>query len=36
LHSTGVPAWVESDDAALAQAIAAHYGCPVGRPEEAS
>lgn len=31
-HSTApAPAWVESDDAELAQAIADHAGCRVGR-----
>lgn len=34
-HSTAPgPAWVESDDPALAEALAAIYGCPVGRPED--
>lgn len=28
------PSWVESDDPQLAQAIATHYGCPIGRPNE--
>jgi hypothetical protein len=31
-HSAGQPSWVESDDPALAEAVSAHYGCPVGRP----
>lgn len=26
------PAWVESDWPELAQALANHYGCPVGQP----
>lgn len=29
---TSKPAWIESDDASLAQRIANHYGCPAGRP----
>ncbi|HEY2088694.1 MAG TPA: hypothetical protein VGH54_22065 [Mycobacterium sp.] len=32
LHSTNPPTWVESDDPELAEAIAKHFGCPVGRP----
>lgn len=27
------PAWVESDDEGVADLLAAHYGCPVGRPK---
>lgn len=27
------PAWVESDDAALAAAISNAVGCPIGRPD---
>lgn len=30
--TAGSPTWVESDDPALAKALAAHYGCPIGRP----
>ncbi len=30
--SAAAPSWVESDNPALAQALATHYGCPVGRP----
>lgn len=33
-HSAGNPSWVESDHAELAEAIANHYGCPVGRPAD--
>lgn len=33
VHAGGAkPAWVESSDQAFARAIAAFYGCPVGRP----
>lgn len=32
-HGSDNPDWVESDDAELAQLVADHYGCPVGRPE---
>lgn len=32
--SLAAPAWVESDDVALAWALAGHYGCPVGRPDD--
>jgi hypothetical protein len=28
------PVWVESDDHELAAALAAHYGCPIGEPED--
>jgi hypothetical protein len=28
------PAWVESDSPDLAQALASHYGCPIGRPDD--
>ncbi len=28
------PSWVESDDDELAAALAVHYGCPIGRPED--
>ena len=31
-HSSKPPAWVECDDPDLEQAIAAHFGCPIGRP----
>lgn len=27
------PSWVESDDPELAEALANHYGCPIGRPD---
>jgi hypothetical protein len=27
------PAWVASDDPALAQLLSAHYGCPVREPD---
>lgn len=27
------PSWVESDDPELAAALAARYGCPIGRPD---
>lgn len=34
-HSAApVPAWVETTDATLTAAIAEHYGCPVGRPDD--
>jgi hypothetical protein len=26
------PTWVESDEPLLAQMLAKHYGCPIGRP----
>lgn len=32
-HSTENPAWVESTDEQLANALASHFDCPVGRPE---
>jgi hypothetical protein len=32
IHSTRPPAWVESDTPELAEAIAKHFGCPIGRP----
>lgn len=32
-HSDGAPAWVASTDPALAQLLAAHYGCQVRDPE---
>jgi hypothetical protein len=34
VHSAGQPSWVESNDPDLAEAIAQHYGCPIGRPTE--
>lgn len=35
VHSgTDRPAWVESDDYELAEKLAKHFGCPVGRPAE--
>lgn len=33
-HSSGPPVWVESTDLDLAAAVAAHYGCPLGRPDD--
>lgn len=34
-HSrAAAPAWVESDSPDLAQALASHYGCPIGRPDD--
>ena len=32
IHSAGNPTWVESDTPELAEAIAKHFGCPIGRP----
>lgn len=32
-HSDAPPAWVASTDTALAQLLAAHYGCEVRDPE---
>lgn len=32
IHSAGNPTWVESDTPELAEAIAQHFGCPIGRP----
>jgi hypothetical protein len=32
-HSDGPPAWVASTDPALAQLLAAHYGCEVRDPD---
>jgi hypothetical protein len=32
-HSAEPPMWVESDDDDLAEKIAEHFGCPVGRPD---
>lgn len=33
-HSSTSPAWVESNDADLAQSLGYFYGCPVGRPAD--
>ena len=33
VHSSAAPAWVESDDEVLEAAVAAHFGCPVGCPD---
>jgi hypothetical protein len=33
-HSSAPPAWVESDDADLAETFAEHFGCPIGRPTD--
>jgi len=35
-HSNRPASWVESDSAALAELLADHYGCAVGRPKEKS
>ena len=32
--SDGAPAWVECDNAAFAELLAAHWGCPIGRPDD--
>lgn len=32
-HSDAKPAWVESDDEVVAQALSREFGCPVGRPD---
>ena len=32
-HSLEAPAWVESNVPELAEALAAHYDCPIGRPD---
>lgn len=32
-HSAAPPAWVESNDPQLEADVAAHYGCPIGRPD---
>lgn len=32
-HSASDPAWVESDDDALADQVASHYSIPVGCPD---
>jgi hypothetical protein len=33
-HSDEKPAWVESDDEVVAQALSREFGCPVGRPND--
>jgi hypothetical protein len=33
-HSNAPPAWVESDNEAVAIILSAQYGCPIGRPED--
>jgi hypothetical protein len=33
-HSDDPPAWVESDDPGLADALAREFDCPVGRPDD--
>lgn len=34
-HSTDRgPAWIECSEPALGEALAAHYGCPLGRPTD--
>lgn len=33
-HSDDHPAWVESDDDVLAQALSRDFGCPIGRPAD--
>ena len=34
-HSAAAaPDWVESDDPELAEALAAHWGCPIGCPDD--
>jgi hypothetical protein len=33
-HSTQPPAWVQSDDEDLELALAEHYECPTGRPQD--
>lgn len=33
-HSDKPPAWVESDDRLLAELIADHFGCDIGRPKK--
>lgn len=33
-HSTQPPAWVESDNSDVADQLAAHFTCPVGRPAD--
>jgi hypothetical protein len=35
-HADGAPAWVASTDPALAQLLAAHYGCEIRDPDPAS
>lgn len=34
VHSMQPPAWVECSDPQLAERVAAHYGCPIGRPDD--
>ncbi len=31
-HSSAPASWVETNDAELAEAIAQHFNCPIGRP----
>lgn len=33
-HSDDTPGWVESDDVILAEALAQHYNCLIGRPAD--
>lgn len=33
-HSFEPAAWVESNDDELASALAEHFGCPIGRPDD--
>jgi hypothetical protein len=33
-HSAGWPLWVEADDPEVESALARHYDCPVGRPDD--
>jgi hypothetical protein len=33
-HSDAPPAWVESDDKVVAEALSRQFGCPVGRPND--
>lgn len=33
-HSDGAPDWVESDSKGLAELLAEHYGCRIGRPKD--
>jgi hypothetical protein len=33
-HSSSWPEWVESDDPDIESELAAHYNCPVGRPDD--
>lgn len=32
-HSAAPPAWVEGDEVTLVEAVAQHFGCPVGCPD---